>query len=45
MRMHVYLSNINRIFDNASSTKTRILLIDHFLNVARIDNIKHAKNR
>ena len=44
MRMRVYSSNINHIFNDASSTKACILLIDHFLNVARIDNIKHSKN-
>ena len=43
--MRICSSNINRIFNNASSMKTRTLLIDHLSNVARIDNIKHAKNR
>ena len=43
--MPVFLLNINRIFNNASLTKTRTLLIDYFSNVARIDNIKRAKNR
>ena len=43
--MHAYSLNINRIFDDANSIKTRILLIDHFLNVTRIDNIKRAKNQ
>ena len=42
--MRVYLLNINRIFDDASSTKARTLSIDHFSNVVRIDNIKHARN-
>ena len=43
--MRVCSSNINRIFNDANSTKTRTSSIDHFSNVARIDNIKHAKNR
>ena len=44
-RMRVYLSIINYIFNNVSLTKTHTLLIDHFLNIARIDNIKCARNR
>ena len=43
--MRVCSSNINRIFNDASSTKTRTLLIDHFSDVARIDNIKRARNQ
>ena len=43
--MRVCSSNINRIFNDANSTKIRTLSIDHFLNVARIDNIKRAKDR
>ena len=43
--MRVYLSNIDRIFDDANSMKTRTSSINHFLNVARIDNIRRAKNR
>ena len=38
-------SYIDYIFNNANLTKTRILLINYFLNIARIDNIKRAKNR
>ena len=44
-RMRVYLLNINHIFDDANSTKTRTSLINYFLNIARIDNIKRAKSR
>ena len=43
--MCVYLLNINRIFNDASSTKARISLIDHFLNIARINNIKRVKSQ
>ena len=43
--MRIYLLNINRIFNDASSIKTRTLLIDYFLNVARIDNIRRIKDR
>ena len=42
--MRICLLNINRIFDDASLIKTRISLINHFSNVARIDNIKRARN-
>ena len=42
--MRVYLLNINCIFDNINLTKIYILLINHFSNVADIDNIKRAKN-
>ena len=44
-RMRIYSLNINHIFDDANSTKTRTLLINHFLNIVYIDNIKRAKNR
>ena len=43
--MHVYSLNINHISDEVNSMKARTSLIDHFLNIARIDNIKHAKDR
>ena len=42
--MHVYSLNINHIFNDASLTKTRTSSINYFLNVARINNIKRAKN-
>ena len=44
-RMRVYSLNINYIFDDANSTKIRTSLINHFLNVAHINNIKRAKDR
>ena len=43
--MRVCLLNINHIFDDMNLTKARTLLINHFLNVTRINNIKHTRNR
>ena len=43
--MRAYSLNINRIFDDANLTKIHTSSINHFSNVARINNIKRAKNR
>ena len=44
-RMRVCSLSIDRIFDDANSTKTRTSSINHFLDVARTDNIKCARDR
>ena len=41
--MRIYSLNINCIFDDANLTKIRTSLINYFLNVTRIDNIKRYR--
>ena len=41
--MRVYLLNINRIFNDANSTKTCTSLINHFSHVTFIDNLNVRK--